>query len=377
MQYSTKDIISRAAQYCNKENAGTFSFEELESMLNEASSELYQYLINTGDNYWVHIFECNGQEVDLPSDCYQIAYVKKNKDSYGDLNSFKDYELINNKLKFRYKDHYFVGYYPNPTTLNFRFNIKKSQFQTANYKSAKNGLFLSDNIIYNSFSKTSSTITGLTAVSNETIYNNGILTTTQFYSFKTGSVTTITIPVIYNDTVYFTKDGKIVDDTGDKVCDYTVKGTPLSIVTNDFTTFFELSGTSPKFVNEGFVYMLNNKLINSDWTGSESLVYTQFQPIGYEDNMLISHDSLSGLFYNESLYNDTILDYPSNVYVSVMALSIAIKENAKQGVKNEQLVSEYQMALNTLFNSIQRDKYKQRIIRDVYSIKSVNGSIWT
>ena len=377
MQYNTKDILTRAAQYCNKEHAAVFSFDEQESMLNEASAELYQYLVNTGDNYWLHTFEFDGTEVALPVDCYQIAYVKRNKDSYGDSNSCKDYQLVNNKMKFKYNGHYIVAYYPNPKTLNFRFDIKKSQYQMATYNSARNGLFLAGASLYNSYSKISATIPNLTGVAKETIYSNGILTTGQFYSFKSQTISTPTIPVVYNDTIYFTNGSNIVDDTGDVVCSYTVTGTPTAIVTNDFVTFFELSGIMPKIVNEGFVYMNGNKLIYSDWNGDEQLVYTQFKPVGYEDNMLITYDSLSGLFFNESLYNDTVLDYPSNIYVTIMAMSIALKMTAKQGVKNDQLTALYLDAKNILYNSIERDKYKQRTVRDVYSQHSINGSIWT
>ena len=94
--------------------------------------------------------------------------------------------------------------------------------------------------------------------------------------------------------------------------------------------------------------------------------------------MLITYDSLSGLFFNESLYNDTVLDYPSNIYVTIMAMSIALKMVAKQGgVKNDQLTALYLDAKQTLYNSIERDKYKQRTVRDVYSQHSINGSIWT
>ena len=84
MQYNTKDILTRAAQYCNKEHAAVFSYDEQESMLNEASAELYQYLVNTGDNYWLHTFEFDGTEVALPVDCYQLPYVQPPTDSYAD-----------------------------------------------------------------------------------------------------------------------------------------------------------------------------------------------------------------------------------------------------------------------------------------------------
>src|SRR5574344_380693 len=349
MQYSTKDILTRAAQYCNKEHAAVFSFDEQESMLNEASAELYQYLVNTGDNYWLHTFEFDGTEVALPVDCYQIAYVKRNKDSYGDSNSCKDYQLVNNKMKFKYNGHYIIAYYPNPKTLNFRFDIKKSQYQMATYNSSRNVLFLAGASLYNSYSKISATIPNLTGVAKETIYSNGILTTGQFYSFKNQTISTPTIPVIYNDTVYLTNGSDIV----------------------------EISGIMPKIVKEGFVYMSGNKLIYSDWNGSEQLVYTQFKPVGYEDSSLITYDSLSGLFFNESLYNDTVLDYPSNIYATIMSMNIALQMTAKQGVKNDQLTALYLDAKNILYNSIERDKYKQRTVRDVYSPCSINGSIWT
>src|SRR5574344_1863231 len=356
MQYNTKDILTRAAQYCNKEHAAVFSFDEQESMLNEASAELYQYLVNTGDNYWLHTFEFDGTEAALPVDYYQ---------------------LVNNKMKFKYNGHYIIAYYPNPKTLNFRFDIKKSQYQMATYNSSRNGLFLAGASLYNSYSKISATIPNLTGVAKETIYSNGILTTGQFYSFKNQTVSTPNTPVIYNDTVYFTNGSNIVDDTGDVVCSYTATGTPTVIVTNDFVTFFEINGIMPKIVNEGFVYMNGNKLIYSDWNGSEQLVYTQFKPVGYEDSSLITYDSLSGLFFNESLYNDTVLDYPSNIYVTIMAMSVALKMTAKQGVKNDPLTALYLDAKSTLYNSIERDKYKQRTVRDVYSPCSINGSIWT
>jgi hypothetical protein len=141
-------------------------------------------------------------------------------------------------------------------------------------------------------------------------------------------------------------------------------------------TFFEISGIMPKIVNEGFVYMNGNKLTYSDWNGDEQLVYTQFKPVGYEDSMLITYDSLSGLFFNESLYNDAVLDYPSNIYVTIMSMNIALKMNAKQGVKNDQLTALYLAAKDTLYNAIERDKYKQRTVRDVYSQPSIS-SIWT
>ena len=60
-----------------------------------------------------------------------------------------------------------------------------------------------------------------------------------------------------------------------------------------------------------------------------------------------------------------------------MAMNIALKMTAKQGVKNDQLTALYLDAKNILYNSIERDKYKQRTVRDVYSQHSLNGSIWT
>ena len=50
---TTRDIILRAEQYANKENADFYSYAEKVSMLNESYISLYQYLLNTGDKSWI------------------------------------------------------------------------------------------------------------------------------------------------------------------------------------------------------------------------------------------------------------------------------------------------------------------------------------
>ena len=67
---TTRDLILRAEQYANKENASFYSYAEKVAMLNESYVSLYQYLCNTGDKYWVKEYMSDSKEIILPKDCY-------------------------------------------------------------------------------------------------------------------------------------------------------------------------------------------------------------------------------------------------------------------------------------------------------------------
>lgn len=418
LEYTAQDIIDRAEQYANKENSSVYSFTEKVSMLNEAWHELYQTVINTGDKFWINSFTFTGKSHELPKDLYELATVKKDDDVTS------KYEIINNEIIFKEEGKYEIEYYPNPKTLSFKQKMKKSPYQVEGFKAAKNGLFLrsvietetdeDDNevttkssVIYNSVSKTENTIPNFIPSDYMAFYDNGILAfdeTNNLYSFTNKTITTITLPVIYKNTVYkykvdteevidpVTGETKIINhpavyDGNVKIADcIEASEDTKAIVTSDLKFFIEINGYCPKSHNDGFLYIKDNQLHFTEVEVPvieieepvetviiDRIISSQFTPVGYDEDMLITYDSLSEIFFDESIYENTTINYPSNIYITILALSIAMKMRAKQGIENEKLDQQYQLAIGNLYNTLDRDKNKCFVIKDVYMNKRYNS----
>ena len=369
MKYTANDIILRAQQYANMENTKFFSYAELTGMLNEAWQTLYQYLCNTGDKYWIKTVKFNGS-LTLPDDLYQIAAVYDDKDqifNFSSKNNTLTVDHPNGKL-------YTLEYYPIPLTLTFKKDIEKSVFQCGSdgdvycirdelYLKKATGadgvITLTLNNIKDHKSVELPSLTG--ALFN--IYNNGILSdTSKLYDFKSLTVKDIDgKPVIYNDTVFSYKDGVIKDLDGNEVMSVTLPDA-ASYYTEDWVTFINTHSLPWKGVS-----ISGNNVISANGT----LVYTKYKPIGYCNNSILTKD-VFGTLYTESMFNDTIINYPNNIYVTIIALDIAMKMRAKQNNDNQLLNMQYIEAKNTLFNTITRNKGNHTIIKDVYDKQLYN-----
>ena len=360
MKYTANDIILRAQQYANMENTKFFSYAELTGMLNEAWQTLYQYLCNTGDKYWIKTVKFNSS-LTLPDDLYQIAAV------YGDKEQIFDYTVKNNTLKMSHCDGklYTLEYYPTPLTLTFKKDIEKSVFQGGVY-SIRDDLYLNmiDGVFKLNNIKEHKSI-GLPNLTGTlfNIYNNGILSdTSKFYDFKSSSIKGIDgAPVIYNDTLFIYKDGVIKDLDNNVVMSIQLP-TSASYCTEDWKTFINTHSMPWKGVS-----IDGNNVISANGT----LVYTKYKPIGYCNNSILTKD-VFGTLYTESMFNDTIINYPNNIYVTIIALDIAMKMRAKQNNDNQLLNAQYIEAKNTLFNTITRNKGNHIVIKDVYDKQLYN-----
>src|SRR5574344_444506 len=141
---TTRDLILRAEQYANKENASFYSYAEKVAMLNESYVSLYQYLCNTGDKYWVKEYISDSKEIILPKDCYQISAVYEKSNNR--IKQIYDYKLKNNTIYID-REHlnsvvFIVEYYPQPIELNYKDDIKKAAFQLSNMIDINDGKVL-------------------------------------------------------------------------------------------------------------------------------------------------------------------------------------------------------------------------------------------
>ena len=372
---TTKDIILRAEQYANKENADFYSYAEKVAMLNESWNTLYQYLCNTGDKYWVKRVSFTGKEIALPKDCYQISAVYK-KVGNNEVQIYK-YSLINNTIKLDKfynlgSDSFILEYYPRPTTFTFRDAIRKCPFQLEGMLDIQNGRVLgyaNDNYyLYDTATKQtknfqfSSTRWLLAHIYKDSaivgVNSNGRYDISYDGTLIASELDTI---VIYNNCVHFIRSGNLVDVMGNVIRQWEITE-PGWYTTEDFNTFTKQEG----------VLAVNNSvsIIKDTYTGivDGTKSYTTYKIIGYFDtNSFLTRDALTSTYYIESECNDVNVDYPNNVFFTYLAIDVALKMRSKQGIDNAQLDSQWAIAKNALFNSIEKNKGNHVTIKDVYT----------
>lgn len=373
---TTKNIILRAEQYANKENADFYSYAEKVAMLNESWVTLYQYLCNTGDRYWLKSVTFSKKEFQLPEDCYQISAVymrvgSKKRQIYG-------YELKANKIYINengiYNSDFILEYYPTPKVLHFKDAIKKCPFQLENMQCVHNGKVLCRGSlnyrIYDSVTKTTvDTDLALSAWAN--IYDDGNIlafsgNSYKIYKFSTGRTVELSnTVVVYNNCVFYRdSDGTIQDANGNTVKESIDLEKGL-YTTEDFVTFTPVSAIP---IDNTYIESATNTGVTNG-----QKVYTTYGIVGYYDKTFLTRDASTGVYYIESLYNDTDLNYPNNIFFTFIALDIALKMRSKQGIDNTQLNSQWLSARDALFNSIEKNKGNHVTIKDVYNEYEAGG----
>lgn len=370
---TTKDIILRAEQYANKENADFYSYSEKVAMLNESWITIYQYLCNTGDKYWCKRVNFTGKEIVLPKDCYQISAVYR-KAGRREEQIYK-YSLFNNTIKLDedlYSDSYsyILEYYPTPINLAFRDTIRKCPFQLEGMLDITDGkVFGYANgayYIYDTNLKQNLAPSITSAQWNYAhIYKDsaivGIKNDGSYEIFYNGTLTSAETIVIYNNNVHYVSSGNLLDVNGNIVCQWETTE-PGWYTTEDFITFTKQDGVLAVNNSVSIVYNTHTGVVDN------SKSYTTYRIIGYYDtNSFLTKDFLTNIYYIESEYNDTNINYPNNIFFTFLALDIALKMRSKQGIDNTQLNSQWVVAKNALFNSIEKNKGNHVTIKDVYN----------
>lgn len=379
---TTKDIILRAEQYANKENASFYSYAEKIAMLNESWYSLYQYLCNTGDNYWIKEIQFNKKECLLPKDCYQVSGVYRlvNKERKQIFN----YRIKNNKIEIKESNisgyNYVIEYYPQPITLTYKEDEKKCPFQIVNMVDINDGKVLSKGETYYSIYDTAvkTTIETQCPVGKYAhIYDDGnivVYNTDKTYNVFNISTKTLKsigkVLIIYNNSVYFISGNNIIDFQGNIALKEIETIEDGAYITEDFITFNKQEGTIPINNSTSIIPETNTGVTDN------CKIYNKYSIQGYCDNSLLTYDGSSLLFYTESLYNNTIINYPNNIFYTILAIDVALKMRAKQGIDNTLLQQQYLIARTSLFNSIEKNKGNNCTIKDVYEDATQLGSIY-
>lgn len=368
MKKIVSDIIDEALEMAQMANSDSISYSEKVSMLNEVYQEIYQKAINNGSKDFIQEVYLNGKgSFELPDDFYQLEKC-----------SIDDYRLENNNIIVERPC--IVRYYPVPTFLSFpASDMPLSTKETNVVAGFGNRVVIDDGTDYCIYNLNTEEIEGKTPNTVTEImigkdYFATLESSTMTYLDFSGNV--IKTQSVGTDKHLVLSNGNIT--YGDKAAIYwndyvfvdsTIKEADEVLVEiNDYH-----NGCFGYFNNHpAFTYFNGRKLVTIDLITNEEMASDN----EWDNAIMLKMDNKTGYGafvingnnnYIVSWVPDTILNFPNNMFYSVMIYKLAeqfkIRNNEEVG-QFSQMVSakEYQF-----YDTIRKDISRNYIIKDVYA----------
>lgn len=123
LHYKASDIVKRAKDIADVRGSDFVTDEEMLSLLNESWTDIYSKLISLNDKSFLSKIEISGEETELPEDFYQLAFVVDSLNqpieryTVGSLGRW--YELVNNTVQLHNVREAYLYYYSTPATITF------------------------------------------------------------------------------------------------------------------------------------------------------------------------------------------------------------------------------------------------------------------
>lgn len=401
MKYKASEIAYRAKQLADLTNTDFISNEEDIYYINDAWKEFYQLLINKGDKQFVKEVELagstiNGQvEYSIPDDCYQILSIKNNygiitrkADSESDTSN--TYEVVNDKIRlYGTQGHIIMTYYTVPEFITLPDKTIETEltYNTVNTFTdyIQNSFINSENNVYNA--RTSELVAttdnnlilkgGKLGIYNNVLYDfdgntiiqeipssgriidsNSIKWTRQNSTTWQSIADTMTIP-LFTEGVMF-RDGSVVGVLNNK----------LYLYQNETQTDLNMDK-----LKDGSMYVASFGDHEFAYVGGYVFEYYNGTLQNYEEATVPGRylfPLMYGIVYYDgnvkikSLLPDTEFNFPNELYVEVLAASLAIRYAMKQNANVEGLNNLYENMKGQFLNSLSQDSGYTRI-NNVYS----------
>lgn len=409
--YTSSDIIKRATQIADLENSDFISFNEKIALLNESYVALYQKLINKGDNAFLRYINTNKSIIDLPQDFYQLKAVLLNNNGY--LQPIKrrpqnqndkdlSYEIINNTLKIN--GHYSGGsisieYYPTPVTLTFP--SEKLSIPFDNVLAMHNDWIITG--IYNNNELTGLMLNNLNDNSINVELNGNklihvaddyvVTKDNKYYLFnlKTGkTIETVYIPASFKSGMFLYNDSKLLMVENNSIAYNDLPAikdkVDLIMFSDDLKHFIyktdkvkiddkeiELKQNPKHFYqnNESVIITTDsNYVVDVNYNGDYQEIIKNdciIDVIKFDDNTGYGYltQELNG-YYVTSFFDDTELNFPNQMYFTLMAYLLAISFKIKQGSDISGLQLSYEKAEETFYDTLSNDDWNYTRITNVY-----------
>lgn len=401
MKYKASEIAHRAKQLADLTNTDFISNEEDIYYINDAWKEFYQLLINKGDKQFVKEVELagstiNGQvEYSIPDDCYQVLSIKNNygiitRKADSESNTSNTYEIVNDKIRlYGTQGHIVMTYYTVPEFITLPDKTIETEL-TYNTVSTftdyiQNSFINSDNNVYNARTSELVATTENSLIlkgSKLGIYNNvlydfdgnaiiqgfpsngrivdsfGIKWTRQDSTTWQSITDTRTIPA-YTEGVMF-KDGSVVGILDNKLYLYQNEE-QIDLNMNklkDGSNYINAFGDHEFAYIGGYIFEYYNGTLQNYEEATvpgKYLFPLKYGIVYYDGNVKI-----------KSLLPDTEFNFPNELYVEVLAASLAIRYAMKQNASVEGLNNLYENMKGQFLNSLSQDAGYTRIT-NVYS----------
>ena len=406
--YKASEVVKRAKQLADIANTDFISFEEDTAYLNDAFTQIFNKIVDKGDKQFIKEVElaCNGAfgtytEYALPEDCYQIvslknkytgALVERHAESQG-INS-GTYDIINNRLRlYGIADSNLVlTYWTIPKFLSFPKETKvREDLDGFSFTSlsAGNTVLLddTDKTLYNV--KTGETIGKLNGSGTPYLLGNGCWATTiQNKKYvKSWSGTTIKAEQDSNSCVWtldeffnigiesktlFENDTFLVLFLGDNVIQF-MNDNKIKINDGEIIDISDLvSGDNKPFPIGWFDDKCS--FIIGDYLFSTDGIDLFYEKIKHRNPLIlaVTSDGLLTSNYNqysiESWVPDTLLNFPKEIYFSLLSAQLGLMYLSKSNGESSGLADLYQNYWNTFMDSLSQAGAYTRI-KNVYGAR--------
>lgn len=395
--YDAKDLIEQAQMLADLQNSDFISWKENMMFLDNAWSDLYQQIINHGDKSFLKTFSFEGERCELPRDFYQLFYVcysdglnerpinRKAKTSLTNSGPYYDMEgdeiVVYNRVGYGRKIE--VYYFPVRDSITYAADDQKrdSIIGTVIDVCDKYAFYVDDGQYY-----VKDVINGTEAEK-----------TPGFMLTESGIVSDTTKPYFkFDNKAYYTEfdtDEVILKKANGTVINRTKVTENPNFPTGQINglseggLFYVVDGVLKRFdLETGVIEDIAEGLINTKvYCFKEDVYWETENGIMVNGEVLIpttGYDTYHGVMKEDektgygllvdnlvikSIYENTQLLFPNNVYYNYLAYQLAVYYKVKQGADPSGLSAMAGEALNTFYNTILKDTNEYVRIANVYA----------
>ena len=394
--YDAKDLIEQAQMLADLQNSDFISWKENMMFLDNAWSDLYQQIINHGDKSFLKTFSFEGERCELPRDFYQLQYicyndglneVPINRKAKTSLTGGPFYDLVEDEIviynRMNSLRKVVVYYYPVRDSITYAADDQKVGAIDGNIIDVcdknvlyeKNGNYSVKDIINGTESN---------ATSGFMLTDNGIISDTTKPWFKKDNKAyytewasgTLTLKK-YNGTVLHTVDvSENPNFPTQKINAF--YNNHLVYVRNGNLESFDLETGTVETIAEDLtsdkVYSFKDDLY---WETKDGIIvngevlvptthYDTYHGVMKEDERT-GYGLLVDNLVIKSVYENTELLFPNNVYYNYLAYKLAVYYKIKQNADPSGMMAMAEKALNVFYDTILKDTNEYVRIANVYA----------
>lgn len=395
--YNAKDLIEQATMIADLQNSDFISWKENMMFLDNAWSDLYQQIINHGDKSFLETFNFTGDRIELPRDFYQLHYIcysdgvdrrPINRKAKTQNVNGPYYDIVGDELiiynKMNSIRNIEVSYFPVRDSITFAADDKEvDEIDGIVIDVCDKKVLYSNNGEY--FILDYSTGNTEQVGSGFMLSKNGVISDNEKPYFKWDNHAYYSVHSDNKLTIYKTngKVFKVIDDVD------VVPNFPLSTINGicedgiywietGTLHFWDFESKTTEDVMDGLIddriYCFGEDIYferpDGIWCDEDILIpatdYDDFNGVMKQD-MKTGYGILVDNSILKSVYANTQLLFPNNVYYNFLGYKLAVYYKIKQGADSSGVLAMANDALKVFYDSVQKDENEFVRIANAYA----------